>query len=368
MTSVLFIGKRFNTNRDALAERFGRIWQLPWHWAAAGIPIRLWLVDYHSREVVRSREGALEIRSLPALGGAALRELLASARARPAPAVVVASGDCYIGLLGLALARWLGARFVFDVYDKYDEFGGYLALPGFAPFPFLLQRADVRLFASQGLLSELGRPGTDWLVPNGVDVSRFHARDMAACRREAGLPGNRIFVGYFGGMEPDRGVDDLVAAVALLRREGLDLELLLGGKPPAGFDTSREGIRFLGNVPFAQMPVMLGCCDLLAVPYRRSTFMDAGASNKIAEAIACGRPLVATRTPNLLQNFPAQASVLAPVLATPGDAVDIARAIRAQLQQRLLVDPPRGMDWPAIAAGCASHLGLHRAISPASST
>lgn len=356
--SVLFIGKRFNTNRDALRERFGRIWQLPWQWAQAGIPTRLWLVDYHSREQVRERIDGLDVCSLPVLGPAMVREVLARAFARPAPRVIVASGDCYIGLLGYLLARRLKARFVFDVYDKYDEFGGYRTLAGFAPFPFLLQRAHSRLFASQGLMDQLGQAGTDLLVPNGIDTRRFRARDLEQCRREAGLPPGTLLVGYFGGMEPDRGVDDLVEAIGLLRREGMEIELLLGGKPPAGFDTGRDGIRFMGNVPFARMPVMLGSCDLLAVPYRRSAFMDAGASNKIAESLACGRPLLATRTPNLTSNFPEQARALDDLLANPGDPADLARAIRDQLARRLLVRLPEGLDWPAIATATARHLDL----------
>lgn len=358
MTSVLFIGKRFYTNRDALNERFGRIWQLPAQWAEAGVPTHLWLVDYHSREKVRRREGRLELTSLPALGAGTLGQLLAAVRARPAPQVVVASGDCYIGLLGLFVARLLRARLVFDVYDKYDEFGGYARVPGFDPFSFLLRHADVRLFASQGLMDDMGRGDTDLLVPNGIDTTRFFPRDMAACRREAGLPAETTFVGYFGSMEPERGVDDLVEAVALLRREGMDIQLLLGGRPTEGFDTGRDGIRFLGNVPFERVPALLGSCNLLAVPYRRTPVMDAGASNKIAEAIACGRPLLATRTPNLTRNFPEQADALSPVLAAPGDPADLARAIRLQLRHPILVDLPAGMDWPAIATACAHHLGL----------
>lgn len=360
--SVLFIGKRFYTNRDALREQFGRIWQLPWHWAEAGIPTRLWLVDYHTRESIRTRSGHLTVTSLPALGFSTLRECLSSAFVQPAPRLIVASGDCYIGMLGYLLARRLRARFVFDVYDKYDEFGAYRELPGLAPFPFLLKHADVRLFASQGLMQEMGQPATDLLVPNGLDRSRFRPLDLQSCRQETGLPVDEHLVGYFGGMEPDRGVDDLVEAIALLRRDGLKIALLLGGKPPAGFDTARDGIRFMGNVPFARMPILLGCCDLLAVPYRRSAFMDAGASNKIAESIACGRPLVATRTPNLIHNFPDQARALEPVLANTGDPSDLARAIRTQLQQRILVDLPEGMDWPAIASATAKHLGLPTSI------
>ena len=43
MMRVLFIGKRFYTNRDAYTERFGMIYQLPFWWAKAGHEVDLWL-------------------------------------------------------------------------------------------------------------------------------------------------------------------------------------------------------------------------------------------------------------------------------------------------------------------------------------
>lgn len=357
---LLFIGKRFYTNRDALREKYGRIYQLPRHWAASGIATRLWLVDYHDRDLVREKDGDLDVISTPVRNLAVLRQWGKEAyMRRPKPTVIVASGDCYIGLMAYRIARRLGARFIFDVYDKYDEFGGYRKLAGFDPFGFLLRNSDVRLFASRALLAELSPDSArDVLVPNGLDLQRFAPLDRDASREMLGLPKNLRLVGYFGGMEPDRGVGDLIDAIELLRMEGNGVELLLGGIAPAELNLRRPGVRYLGNVPFDRMPQALASSDVLAVPYRRSAIMDAGASNKIVEAIACRRPLAATRTPNLIANFPNQAAQLGELLAEPGDTADLARVIRAQLEQRLLVDMPPGMDWPSISTDIARRLSF----------
>ena len=357
--NVLFVGKRFYTNRDALREKYGRIYQLPRHWADAGIQTALWLVDYHTRETVLQRDGALDIVSTPVRDPSLLRHWVTGAYRRGgAPDIVVASGDCYIGWMASRIARRNGARFVFDVYDKYDEFGGYRSLPGFDLFESLLGKADVRCFASRALLNQMRRSSVDCVVPNGLDIARFSPRDMHECRAEMGLPSDGLLVGYFGGMEPDRGVDDLIEAVGLLRKGGVDVRLVLGGKPPAGFDLDRPGVLYLGNIPYARMPAALSACDLLAVPYRRTPFMDAGSSNKIAEAIACQRPIVATRTPNLMANFPAQAARLDAVLAEPANAASLARSIRLQSERRVLVDLPGGMAWKDIAGDLATRLGM----------
>lgn len=362
MGSVLFIGKRHYTNRDALAERYGRIFQLPWHWSKAGISVRLWLLDYHGHQVERSTDKNLKIINTPLKHPAWMWEWLRRVlpfRSSGRTDVVVASGDSYIGMLGFVLARATGARFVFDVYDKYDEFGGYRRPLGFDAFRYLLAHADARLFASRALIDSIGAAGgVNLLVPNGIDAERFRPMDKQASRRDLGLPEDASFVGYFGSMEPDRGVADLAGAVRWLRERGSKVELLLGGKLSSEVDPNQPGIRYVGNVPFAKVPAMLASCDVLAVPYRRSTFMDAGASNKIAEALACARPVVATMTPNLTANFPEQVAALGDRLAEPGDARDLARVLSLQLEHPVLSPMPDGMTWSAIAAATARALHL----------
>ncbi len=349
--NILFIGKRFYTNRDALSERYGRIYQLPWQWAQAGSSTALWLVDYHSARSVRCLDGPLRIISTPVRNLAVFKHWLSDAYRPQEPVdLVVASGDCYIGWMGLRVARRLNARFVFDVYDKYDEFGGYFKPLGFDLFDHLLTQADMRLFASRALMQDMQRSPADCLVPNGLDVKRFRPADMHASRAVMALPLDTLLVGYFGSMEPERGVTDLIDAVDLLRERGTAVQLVLGGKAPPYLELNRPGVLYLGNVPYEKMPAALTACDLLAVPYRRSIFMDAGASNKIAEAIACQRPVVATSTPNLLANFPEQAQQLKSMLAEPGDVEGLALSIERQAKERLLVNLPAGMGWPDIAA------------------
>lgn len=358
--SILFIGKRFYTNRDAVRDKYGRIYQLPRHWARAGIQTRLWVIDYHTRERVSRRDGELAIISTPVRNLSVFRRWAVETFMRyPKPNFVVASGDCYIGLMAYQISRRLRAHFVFDVYDKYDEFSGYRRLPGFDPFRFLLRSAVMRLFASRALLQDLSPDAAhDIIVPNGVDMCRFSARDRDESRNAFNLPHEVPLVGYFGGMEPDRGIADLIDAIHQLRAAGMRVELLLGGKQVASLDVRQDGVRYLGNVPYDRMPLALASCDLLAVPYRRSAFMDAGASNKIAEAIVCRRPLVATRTPNFVANFPAQAEQLGLLLANPGDPSDLARVIREQLSRRVLVEMPPGMSWNEISMGIAEKLSF----------
>lgn len=348
---ILFIGKRFYTNKDTLAERFGRIYQLPYCWAAAGHEVGLWLVDYHTREATQTWDGPLQIVTAPLLSNGMLRTLFCALRFRPH--AIVASGDCYIGLLGWTLARLAGACFVFDIYDKYDEFAAYRKPIGFDLFGFLRRRSTLRYYASQVLLRSLegAEPGpTAVVVPNGVDPQLFVPMDSQICRMRLNLPPDTKLIGYFGSMEPVRGVADLIDAVERLRRQGIEAKALLCGKQHSDTPLDHEAVIFRGLVSHAEVPAYINACDVVALPYRQSALLDNASSCKITEYLMCGRPIVSTRTPNSMENFPEDVGALEQALCAPDDPEGLARAIVFQLRERRVVPPRADLNWRAIAA------------------
>lgn len=354
--NILFIGKRFYTNRDALTEKYGRIYQLPYHWAKAGVDTKLWLIDYHSTEFVTQQDDSLAIISTPVKNGSVIKQYWQESRSKKKPDIIIASGDCYIGLLGYRLAKKLNAKFVFDVYDKYDEFGGYIKLLGFDLFAYLLKKSDLRMFASQALLKQLGILKHDFILTNGIDRKLFRNIDKSEARDKLNIHTENKIVGYFGSMEPDRGVADLIQAIAILRSQCIPVELLLAGKSNPELNLNQSGIHYLGNVAFSEISYALAACDILAIPYRRSPFMDAGASNKIAEAIACERPIVATKSPNLYANFAKQALELEKYLAEPNDPNSLSLAIKKQLEDQIIVSRPNNIYWEDLALNALKHI------------
>lgn len=354
--NILFIGKRFNTNRDALLEKFGRNYQFPLHLATRH-NVTLWLVDYHSKTTVRCTDSQLNIISTPIKNLALFQHYFLAKYKTPHPIdLVIASGDCYIGIMAQRIAKKLKSRFVFDIYDKYDEFGGYIRPLGFDLFGHLLKTSDMRLFASHALLKNFGQPDVDAILSNGINADHFRPIDKAEARRKLQLPVEKTYVGYFGSMEPDRGVQDLIASVQILRQQGQNIELLLGGKAETGLDLTLPGIHYLGNVPFNKVPYALAACEVLAIPHRRSAFLDAAAPNKIGEAMVMKRPIVATHSPNLTANFPEQTKELEPYLANPGDPYSLANAIKKQLEDHFLVGNPSSFYWNEITHQVEIHL------------
>lgn len=345
---ILFLAKRRYTNKDAFRERFGRVYELPKRWTETGNTATLVLFDYRGMKAENAGSDRFSILALPVADPFSWRRLRAESKSLR-PEVVVASGDCMVGLAGYRLARSMKVPFVFDIYDDYASFGSNRVFMGWDALGYLLDRVDLALYASRSLAQGHSRDRPYVLVPNGVDPLRFRPIPKVVARSGLGIHQRTKLVGYFGSMEADRGVDDLVAAVGQLHATDSSIRLLLCGQAPLGRNIFPSWVDYRGVVPHSDIPALINSCDVVSVPYRRGRTMDMGASCKIAEYLLCGRPLVATDTPNFTLNFPRQAAELGPAICRPSDPADMARAIRLQLDHSWVPSPASEHTWQQIA-------------------
>lgn len=143
-----------------------------------------------------------------------------------------------------------------------------------------------------------GREGRGVLVPNGIDPELFHPRDRAVCRRELGLPavegGARLVLvcGHWIARK-----DPLLALEVFARGAGPDDLLAFVGRGPLETElraaiTARgleARVRLVSEVPPARLAEWYGAADLLLLTSRRE-----GRPNVVLEALASGRPVLAT--------------------------------------------------------------------------
>lgn len=348
MKSVLIVGKRHYTNQDALTNRFGRVYWIPKVWHDEKTTVRLVMIDYHGLRRA-STDDDLAIHSVSVFDPRSAFYIVAAAKAVRAD-TVIASGDCMLGLASLWLARRLRAKFVFDVYDDYRVFGAYRVFLGWDALSYLCRRADLVTYASEAMAARHNFESPHTVVPNGFDGEQFRPIPRSVARATVGLSSAGRLVGYFGSMTYEHGVHVLVEAVARLREHHKDVQLLLCGKRHPAIVLSAEGIIYRGLVPHEMIPSYLNACDVVALPYLRGPFIDNASSCKIAEYLACRRPLVATRSPNFTENFPEQARQLDSLLAPPGDSDALAQVLERQLTRPEVVEPPMEMTWQQIAA------------------
>lgn len=145
------------------------------------------------------------------------------------------------------------------------------------------------------------------VVSPGVDLAAFAPRSMAGAgpgdrsdRAALGLPAAEPIVLFVGRVQPHKGPDLLLRALAAMRERGLDTPRLvvIGGPSGAGdpgwFDDLADQLGVAdvvdrrGPVPHAELARWYHAADLVAVPSRHESF-----GLVVLEAQAAGTPVVA---------------------------------------------------------------------------
>jgi len=219
-----------------------------------------------------------------------------------------------------------------------------------------LGRLDGRIAVSSTAktAAELYHPGPYDVIPNGVDVERFHPLVPPFEQWRDPAHTNILFVGR---LDPRKGVQDLIAAMpeVVERTDGRARLLVVGDsylRPQimAGVASSaREHVHFLGHVPSADLPRWYATGDVFVSPATGNESFGI----VLAEAMAAGRAVVAS-------DIPGYRTVVTPevdgVVAPPGDvaalAAQVARlandaALRRELGRR---GRERSLDfaWPRV--------------------
>lgn len=119
--------------------------------------------------------------------------------------------------------------------------------------------------------------------------------DGMSVRRRIGIGDERFVVGWFGRMTAVKRTEDMLGAVAALRERGVDALLLLvgDGADRAGLETQAFALGLARHCLFLgyqeDVAPWYAACDVVAL-----TSANEGTPVAIIEALAAGRPVVAT--------------------------------------------------------------------------
>lgn len=216
--------------------------------------------------------------------------------------------------------------------------GGPSRLHGlFQPLVSLaVDRLDARIAVSSTAKATAERydPGTYEVIPNGVDIDRFHPLVQPYEEWRNPRFTNILFVGR---LDPRKGVPDLISAMPeVVERTGGRARLLVIGdsclRPliEAGVpEAVREHVHFLGHVPGTDLPRWYATGDIFCSPATGNESFGI----VLVEAMAAGRAVVCS-------DIPGYRSVVTPrrdaEVFPPGDVPALARALA-----RLVQDPAR---------------------------
>jgi glycosyltransferase involved in cell wall biosynthesis len=217
---------------------------------------------------------------------------------------------------------------------------------------------DLSIAVSQGvkdyLLEQIGLdPAKVRVVPNGVDVAAIDAaRPGPLVRRELGLPDNVPVIGLVGRLDHwGKGHKELFTAMVRIRGRHPVQALIVGGgrrtpevRQLADSLGLADAVHFLGQR--RDVPDLLNAMDVFVLPS-----YSEGVSLALLEAMAAGRPVIATAVGGLPEVVTDGDTGL---LIPPRDADALAQAL-----ERLLADPA----WARqLGANARNHVREHYSL------
>jgi len=148
------------------------------------------------------------------------------------------------------------------------------------------------------------------LVPLGTDPEQFRPGiDTRAVRTRYGVNGG-AWVLTVARLEPYKGVDMALRAVAQCRHDGVDVNYLVVGSGKKRKEYQRlaeelhiaHHVRFVGNVPEAELPAVFNIANAyVGVSRRADGSRVEGFGVALAEASACGLPVIAGQSGGLAE-------------------------------------------------------------------
>lgn len=318
MTRVLRIFSRLNIGGPAL-----HVIHLSAGLAKYGFETRLVVgqTDEHEGDFLDlARARGVDLEMVPELGRAIrpakdVKTLLKLYRIvrREAPAIVH-THTAKAGVLGRLAARAAGVPIILHTYHGH-VLSGYFGKVTSAVFRRiergLAPATSVLLTVSESVKDDLVRLGVARadhvrILPLGLDLEPLsHGLPRGALRREAGWTDESPVVGIVGRLVPIKDLDTFVAAAAKVATARADVRFAIVGDgeerariEPIATAALGDRVRFFGWRK--DTGGVLGDLDLSV-----NTSLNEGTPVSLIEALAAGRPVVATSvggTPDLLEN------------------------------------------------------------------
>lgn len=189
-------------------------------------------------------------------------------------------------------------------------------------------------------------------IVNGCDLSVFHVKDRFQARKQLHInPASEVVV-YIGRMDVKKGLRELIEASASLRTHRPNLQVYLVGEGPdrSAIESAilaKNAVGYIHALPACasdEVALWMAAADLVTLP----SYME-GCPNVILEALACGRPVVATNVGGIPEITSDECGRLVP----PRNPVELAHALTSVLDKTwnaTVISAHWSRSWTAVAA------------------
>jgi glycosyltransferase involved in cell wall biosynthesis len=226
----------------------------------------------------------------------------------------------------------------------------------------VVRAAALRVAVSEELAArvrQIASSGDTVVVPNAVDATAYaHLPERRDARQRMGLPPDAITLGFLGALRPWHGLEYAIDALPRLPNVLLaiagDGELRSTLESRARERAVAERVRWLGQLPPAEVPPFLAALDIGLIPYPELRDF-AFSPLKLYEYLAAGVPVVAS---DIGQVGAVLRAMGCGRLVRPGDPAALAEGVMAVLRDP---EPSRARAMEARGRALTEHSWEERA-------
>lgn len=235
------------------------------------------------------------------------------------PDVIHAHSSCLWGLAAMKAARRHKLPFVYEIRSFWEDGAVDQGKTSYGSLRYratrrlethVVRHAHAVVTIAELMKDELVGRGIDpqkiFVVPNGLDASRFQESEPdAELVEQLGLK-DSVTLGYVGSLYAWEGVDELLRAMpriaAELHRRGRTVKLLVvgGGEEEESLRRLvdqlelKDCVHMAGRVPNESIERYYSLLDVLVYPRRKTRLTDLVTPLKPLEAMAMGKAVVAS--------------------------------------------------------------------------
>lgn len=141
------------------------------------------------------------------------------------------------------------------------------------------------------------------IIPHARDTSYLDPMkyNPVLLRKQFNISNNKKVITFLGSPRPYKGIEDLISAIKLLKRNDIILLLIGIGDDPYCNQLNEYAIEMLnkkvliyGLISYQEIPKYLAITDLVVIPQRKCNPTCGQVPAKLFDAMAMGRPIIAT--------------------------------------------------------------------------
>ena len=229
------------------------------------------------------------------------------------------------------LAAWLSGVSV-TIISLHDNYNKDMRLERRIANKILSKFTDKMIAVSESIKRDIIKydgiyPSKILVIPNGIDTERFKPEGIFAdLRKEFSIQERDTVIGFIGRIVPAKGLEYLIDAFSYLKEDFKNIKLLIIGegnlverlREQAKEKKLDDSIIFPGGR--RDIPDILACINIFVMPS-----IAEGLPNALLEAMAMGKPIVATMIggiPEVIKNG------FNGLLVPPRDPASLATAIK----------------------------------------